>query len=147
MKKLLASILLTLVVGVGAFSKVYIATKDSEKTLEKAFSDAYQIAVKEYYEELVDLYSDKGYDCTLLVYFDTKEIKTVEIFSKPTDEGYMGYMVEIKTDKGKSVGSHYVVYRVAVDPVWVGLYFLNEEVYAVFDADGDTLLGLLGENK
>lgn len=150
MKKLLVSILLTLVVGVGAFAKVYIATKDPEKTLEKAFSKPYQNAVIGLYEEWIDMYSDSEFeDFTCLVYFDTTEIKVVQIYTRTSsnDSNSKLHTVEIITGEGKIIGSYGCNIGIATDPVLVGLYFLNEEVCGIFDAYTGSCLSYFGENK
>lgn len=150
MKKLLVSILLTLVVGVGAFAKVYIATKDPEKTLEKAFSEPYQKVVKGSYEEWIDMYSDSEFeDFTYLVYFDTTKIKVVRIYTRTSsnDSNCKIHTVEIITDKGKIIGLYGCSIGIAIDPVLVGLYFLNEEVCGIFDVYTGSCLGCFKEIK
>lgn len=139
MRKLLVSILLTLVVGVGAFAKAYVAFTDME-SFEIYRSNINNInacrenLTAEFNERLAS-FSKKERKCfthIVVSNYDSGRIYTITVYTE--DSKNFGVVVYDDFNSQK-VGAYNYATLKKTDPVLVGLSFIKEMIYIVVDVD------------
>lgn len=145
MKKLLVSILMTLVVGVGAFAKQYVAFTDMESIefFENNDTSAFADSVKYEFERWVNKYSE----------IERNRYTHITVVDKTGIVCYIWVYTENSKDFGiavcdasiQPIGDYSYSSERISDPILVGLYFIEERFIDVMDLDTYRLVIVLPE--
>lgn len=137
MKKLLVSILLTMVVGVGAFAKSFVVLTDPESIDFYTKNAATEnVSIKTYFEVSLtqnNFPKSEWKNFTHIVVYD----KSGCIYSiwVCTDNSLCRFGITVDAFTGQLIGSYHCDTVKKADPVQIGLNFIDKKILKIIDVE------------
>ena len=144
MKKLLVSILLTIIVGVGAFAKPFVALADKE-SIEIYYSTNLNNLIEEEFKRWTDKYSKKErQNYTYIAVVDDGDV-VYQIWVYTEDLKSFG--IAINDVNGQPFGNYGYSALVESDPVLVGLYFIETKVLEIASVNPEHITNVFTDHN